>query len=83
MTGTVKRLFGGGGGGGGMSQAMALAQTLQQQAQMRDVQGRQLAELAAQQGEADREAAGMRRPGLGRALLTYRKATASAPLGAN
>lgn len=61
---------------------MAQLQALQQQQQIRNMQGQQLATEASQQAAADNEAALQRRPGLGRAMLIYRGGGAkSASLG--
>jgi hypothetical protein len=79
---SVLKLFGG--GSGQQAQQQALMQMISQQGQaqaMRNAQGRQLAELAKAQGEADLESANMKRPGLGRALLKYGGGGSAATLG--
>lgn len=62
-------IFGRSGGGG--QQQMLMLQALQQQQQMQNLQGQQLKTISGQQAASDMEAAGLARPGLGRAMLTY------------
>lgn len=77
----IRNLFGGGGGGGGAGLAEAL-KAIQEQQNIRNLQGRQMAALSAEQAQADNEAAMFKRPGLGRALLSYRGGQ-STTLGGN
>jgi hypothetical protein len=77
MSGAIKgigKIFGGGGSGSGQqSQLFDMLRQQQEQAALRDAQGRQLALLSKDQAESDNEIAALRKPGLGRALLAYRK----------
>jgi hypothetical protein len=75
------KIFGGGGGGGNMSALMQAIQMHRAAQIARDAQGRALALVSKQQGEADAETASLRRPGLGRALLAYRKENPAPTLG--
>lgn len=60
-----------GGGGGGNNKMLQYMQIAQEQQSMRNMQGQQMASIAKEQASADMETASMRRPGLGRAMLTY------------
>ncbi len=70
-------VFGGGGGGGSnaLSQVLLQQQMQQQQAQATNLQGQQLALLSKTAAQSNAETASLQKPGLGQALLTYRKST--------
>jgi hypothetical protein len=76
-------VFSGGGNKSNSQQQMFDALRLaNEQAAARNAQGQQLRALSQEQGDADAEIASMRRPGLGRALLSYRKPRDERALGA-
>ena len=68
MGGVISAIFGGDDGSKALKQQIA-----QQQAQQTSDQGMQLASLSKAQASSDNETAGLSKPGLGRALLSYNK----------
>jgi hypothetical protein len=72
----------GGGKSNNQSSMFDYLRLANEQAAARNAQGQQLRALSQEQADADVEIASMRRPGLGRALLTYRKPREERALGA-
>jgi hypothetical protein len=80
---SIGSIFGGGGKSNNQQQSMYdYLRLANEQAAARNAQGQQLRALSQEQGDADAEIASMRKPGLGRALLSYRKPRDERALGA-